>query len=143
MIEAMVAAVRLTDELNFGVSVGLVQNDVSISGLKPFGNDDTVNLKGPLRLRTPLPLSATSFSFAAIDEAGQSQTVASISCRAEDKVKVLASPHILVLDNREASIQVGVSTSHCNLNNYNTRCCYDRVGYIVSFSTRHRNHTRR
>lgn len=103
MIEAMVAAVRLTDELNFGVS-WLIQNDIEISGLKPFGNDDTVTLKGPLRLLAPI--KGSNFSFTALDEAGKIKLLLQ-SLAAEDKVKILASPHILVLDNREASIQIG------------------------------------
>jgi type II secretory pathway component GspD/PulD (secretin) len=103
MIEAMVAAVQLTDELNFGVQ-WLIQNDIKISGLKPFGNDDTVNLSGPLQLLTPL--KGSNFSFTALDEAGNIKLLLQ-SLAAEDKVKILAAPHVLVSDNREASIQVG------------------------------------
>jgi general secretion pathway protein D len=103
MIEAMIAAVTLTDKLNFGVS-WLIQNDIEISGLKPFGNDDTVTFRGPLQLLTPL--SSSNFSFTAIDEAGRTKLLLE-SLASEDKVKILASPHILVLDNREASIQIG------------------------------------
>jgi type II secretory pathway component GspD/PulD (secretin) len=103
MIEAMIAAVTLTDDLNFGVS-WLIQNDIKITGLKPFGNDDTVTLRGPLALNAPIPSS--TFSFAAIDEAGRTKLLLQ-ALASEDKVKILASPHILVLDNREASIQIG------------------------------------
>jgi type II secretory pathway component GspD/PulD (secretin) len=103
MIEAMVAAVQLTDELNFGVH-WLIQNDIKITGLKPFGNDDTVTFRGPLELMTPLATS--NFAFTAIDEAGRTKLLLQ-SLASEDKVKILAAPHILVSDNREASIQVG------------------------------------
>jgi general secretion pathway protein D len=103
MIEAMIAAVTLTDDLNFGVS-WIIQNDIKITGLKPFGNDDTVTFSGPLALTTPL--GASNFAFTAIDEAGRTKLLLQ-SLASEDKVKILASPHILVSDNREASIQVG------------------------------------
>ncbi len=105
MIEAMIASVTLTDQLNFGVS-WIIQNDIKISGLKPFGNDDTVTLSGPLTLNTPIDIKSTTFSFTAIDEAGRTKLLLQ-SLAADNKVKILASPHILVLDNREASIQIG------------------------------------
>jgi general secretion pathway protein D len=103
MIEAMVAAVRLTDELSFGVQ-WLIKNDIKIKGLKAFGNDDTLTLTGPLSLNAPI--SGANFSFTAIDEAGTTVLLLQ-SLASEGKVKILASPHILVSDNREASIQVG------------------------------------
>ena len=105
MIEAMIAAVTLTDELNFG-GQRLIKNDIKIKGLKAFGpgNKDTVTLTGPLELITPL--SASNFTFTALDEAGKIKLLLQ-SLASEDKVKILAAPHILVSDNREASIQVG------------------------------------
>jgi general secretion pathway protein D len=103
VIEALIARVDLTDKLNFGVQ-WLIQNDIKITGLKPFGNDDTVTFRGPLQLLTPL--SSSNFSFTAIDEAGRTKLLLE-SLASEGKVKILASPHILVSDNREASIQVG------------------------------------
>ena len=104
VIEALIVQVTLTDNLDFGMH-WVLKNDIKITGLKPFGNNDTVNLRGPLELiaNSALP---PNFTFTAFDEAGklklQLQSLAS-----ESKAKVLASPHILVSDNREASIQVG------------------------------------
>jgi general secretion pathway protein D len=103
MIEAMIARVDLTDKLDFGVS-WLIKNDIKIKGLKAFGNDDTLTLTGPLSLNAPI--SGANFSFTAIDEAGTTVLLLQ-SLASEGKVKILASPHILVSDNREASIQVG------------------------------------
>jgi type II secretory pathway component GspD/PulD (secretin) len=104
VIEALIAQVTLTDNLDFGMH-WVMQNDIKITGLKPFGNNNTVNFKGPLEL-VANSASAANFTFTAYDEAGklklQLQSLAS-----ESKAKILASPNILVSDNCEATIQVG------------------------------------
>lgn len=101
MIEALVASVTLTDNLRFGLQ-WTIQNEFTIKGLKPFNKD--INISGPLKLDTPL--SASTFSFTALDSAGDIKLL--IESLAEDnKAKVLSAPHILVSDNREAKIQVG------------------------------------
>jgi type II secretory pathway component GspD/PulD (secretin) len=102
MIEALVVQVNLTDTLDFGMQWTL-QNDIKITGLKPFGNNDTVTLRGPLALNTPI---SGNFNFTAIDN-NNTTKLALQSLAIEGKAKILASPHILVSDNREASIQVG------------------------------------
>ena len=103
VIEALVAQVTLTDNLDFGMH-WIMQNDIKITGVKPFGND-TVNLKGPLELIANTATTA-NFTFTAIDNAGNTKLLLQ-SLASESKAKILASPHILVSDNREASIQVG------------------------------------
>jgi type II secretory pathway component GspD/PulD (secretin) len=104
LIEALVFQVDLTDNLDFGMT-WMLQNNIKITGLKPFGNNDTVNLRGPLELvaKSALP---PNFTFTAIDNAGKTKLLLQ-SLATEGRSKVLASPHILVADNREASIQVG------------------------------------
>ncbi|OGW52360.1 MAG: hypothetical protein A2Y81_03340 [Nitrospirae bacterium RBG_13_43_8] len=106
VIEALIVSVDLTDNLDFGMK-WMLQNDIKITGLKPFGNNDTVNLKGPLKLESLITGNLpANFTFTAIDQAGNVKLLLQ-SLAAESKAKVLASPHILVSDNREASIQVG------------------------------------
>jgi type II secretory pathway component GspD/PulD (secretin) len=104
LIEALVYQVGLTDNLDFGMT-WLIQNDIKITGLKPFGNNDTVNLRGPLELLAKSAKTA-NFTFTALDEAGKTKLLLQALAE-EGRSKVLASPHILVADNREASIQVG------------------------------------
>lgn len=103
MIEALVAEVTLTDKLKFGIEwflkSGFKFEGTPLTGLTSFGAQQ-------LSFDPAAPLALSGFSFAAIDAAnvvrGLLQTLAS-----ESKVKVLASPHIMASDNREAKIQVG------------------------------------
>lgn len=103
MIEALVAEVTLTDKLKFGIEwflkSGFSANGTPLTGFTASGSDK-------LSFDPATPLGLSGFSFAAIDSAGLvrglMQTLAS-----ESKVKVLASPHIMASDNREAKIQVG------------------------------------
>lgn len=101
LIEGLIARIDLTDKLNFGIQ-WLIQNDFTIKDLKPFSND--INISGPLQLNTPL--SASNFTFTALDAKGNVKLLLQ-SLASEGKANILAAPHILVSDNREASIQVG------------------------------------
>lgn len=101
MIEGLIARVDLTDKLDFGMQ-WTIQNDLKITNIKPFNRD--VNISGPLTLNSPL--SASNFTFTAYDMAGNVKLLLQ-SLAAEGKAKILAAPHILVSDNREARIQVG------------------------------------
>jgi type II secretory pathway component GspD/PulD (secretin) len=102
VIEALVAQVTLTDNLDFGME-WVIRNNVKINGIEPFGND-SVTLKGPLKLDARI--SSPNFTFTAFDNAGKVKLLIQ-SLAEESRAKILASPHILVSDNREASIQVG------------------------------------
>jgi type II secretory pathway component GspD/PulD (secretin) len=109
VIEGLIARVDLSDDLRFGLAWSL-KSDVNIS-LKPFNRD--INLSGEMGQRPSIItaesaglLSGDGFTFLATDAKGIVR--AKIEALAsEGKVKVLASPHILVSDNREAKIQVG------------------------------------
>lgn len=101
VIEALIARVDLTDKLNFGMQ-WTIQNDLKIKGLKPFERD--INVSGPLKLDTTI--SSPTFTFTAFDAANQVKLLLQ-ALATEGKAKILASPHILVSDNREARIQVG------------------------------------
>jgi type II secretory pathway component GspD/PulD (secretin) len=101
VIEALIAQVTLTDNLDFGMQ-WVIQNDLKISGLKFFKNP--VTIAGPLTLDTTI--GGSNFTFTAYDDRNQVKLLIQ-SLALESKAKILASPHILVSDNREASIQVG------------------------------------
>ncbi|MCL4475420.1 MAG: hypothetical protein M1508_04220 [Nitrospirae bacterium] len=101
VIEGLIVRVNLSDKLNFGMQ-WTIQNDLRIKGLKPFQQD--INISGPLKLDAPI--TAPTFTFTAFDAANNVKLLLQ-ALASEGKAKVLAAPHILVSDNREARIQVG------------------------------------
>ncbi len=103
LIEALVAEVTLTDKLQFGIEWFLQSkfdlNRLPLTGISGFGSSS-------LSFDPSAPLSESGFTFALIDSAdlvrGLLQSLAT-----ESRVRVIASPHIMASDNREAKIQVG------------------------------------
>ncbi len=115
LIEAIIAEVSLTDELQFGVEWFLKSsftiNNTSLTGF-------TVSGTPALTFDPTNPLSTPGFTFAAIDSAEAIRgLLQALSTKSE--LNVLSSPHILVSDNREAKIQVGnqvpIVTSETNV----------------------------
>ena len=107
VIEGLIVRVDLTDNLSFGVSWSL-NTDVNIKGIEPFKRD--INLAGDV---TVLPFGATldktpgtGFTFVGTDPKGIVRARINAALK-DSRAKILAAPHILVLDNREARIQVG------------------------------------
>lgn len=95
LIEGLIARVDLTDKLNFGMQ-WLIKNDVKFVG-------ETTFIDGlALDARIPTP----NFTFTAFDRLGNTKILLQ-SLASEGKAHILAAPHILVSDNREARIQVG------------------------------------
>lgn len=109
VIEGLIAQVTLTDNLSLGFSWSL-KTDLNITNIKPFNND--INLSGtvtqnPTGLNVdPTNLSGTGFTFVGTDPSGIVRAAITALAK-EARAKVLAAPHILVSDNREARIQVG------------------------------------
>jgi general secretion pathway protein D len=137
VIEALIASVTLVDNLSLGVGWSL-KTDANFS-LKPFKND--IELSGEMGSNAPLPdataLSPSGFSFVATDPSGIVR--ARIQALATDsKAKVLAAPHVLISDNREARIQVGqqvpLVTSETNVTgttNIQRTIQYKDIGIIL------------
>lgn len=104
VIEAFVIRVDLTDNLSFGfaysfntslnIQTNLFNKDISLTG-------DTSIQPG-----TSLTGSGSNFTWVGTDPKGivRAKIVAALR---DSKAKVLAAPHVLVSDNREARIQVG------------------------------------
>jgi type II secretion system protein D len=130
-IEALIARVDLTDNLSFGFSWGL-NTHVKISGIKPFTRG--VDLSGDVAVNPGLVPNSTSgvgvpsqgFSFVGSDSKGNVRAMIT-ALATESKAKILAAPHILVSDNRQAKIQVGSqipiatsSTSYVNVSGQTT-----------------------
>ncbi len=125
MIEALIAEVELRDDLTFGIAWSL-KTDINVTNIKPFDRD--VNLDSVLGQR-PSSLSinpdditkgfsGTGFTFLATDSKGIVRAKLE-ALASQAKIKVLASPHILVSDNREAKVQIGdqvpIATSETNV----------------------------
>ncbi|MGC1403924.1 MAG: secretin N-terminal domain-containing protein [Thermodesulfobacteriota bacterium] len=103
MIEVLIAEITLNDELKFGMEWSL----------RTGGNQGFLNFTGSF-IPTASSSTATSttstpapgFTFLGIDKTGLIrgflQTLAT-----QGKTNVLASPHIMAADNREAKIQIG------------------------------------
>jgi general secretion pathway protein D len=104
VIEGVIASVNLTDNLSLGLAYSLNLKVTFNSGQSLTGgiglNPDTLNKI------TPGTLSGSGFSYSGVDDKGAVR--AYINALATDnRAKLLAAPHILVSDNREARIQVG------------------------------------
>jgi general secretion pathway protein D len=101
VIEGMVAAVTLTDNLTLGLS-GWINGRIgeyNVGGGIGGTNLSTIDFTKPF---------GTNFTLYAINEA-QSIRFLITALATDSKAKLLATPHILVSDNREAKIQVGQS----------------------------------
>ncbi len=104
VIEGMIASVALTDNLSFGISALFKGNISNFGGSGDIGTRFAMNPQG--LAVDPNNLSLGGFTFVGVDAAGTVRAL--ITALATDsKAKVLAAPHILVSDNREAKIQVG------------------------------------
>ena len=107
VIEALIVRVDLEDNLSFGFSWSF-GTDTNISGIWPFKNP--INLGGNVNINNPATAAANlptqGFTYVGKDPTGNIRVVLT-ALATENKAKVLASPHILVSDNREARIQVG------------------------------------
>jgi type II secretory pathway component GspD/PulD (secretin) len=106
VIEGLIVRVNLKDNLSFGLAWSL-KNYVNI-GLRPFTKD--VKLTGDININPggldTSKLPSQGFTFVGTDSNGIVRAVLT-TLEDESKGKVIAAPHILVSDNKEAKIQVG------------------------------------
>lgn len=97
LIEATIAEVSLTDQLQYGLQ-WFFKNDVGrFNGL------------GSLNLGNDVPVGnviGDNFTYAISDAGGIVRALLNVLAQ-ESKLRVLSSPQLLVLDNQEARIQVG------------------------------------
>jgi general secretion pathway protein D len=94
MIEVLIAEVTLGDDLQFGIEWS-IKAKVD-KGFVDFGfNSSTIDASKPI-----------GFTFLGIDKTGLIRGFLQ-ALASESKLNILASPHILAADNREARIQIG------------------------------------
>ncbi|MDA8105523.1 MAG: hypothetical protein M0Z71_09080 [Nitrospiraceae bacterium] len=106
MIEGLIVDITLNDNLSYGLSWSL-NTDVRFSGIKPFTNgvDLSGNAYNNAAGLSPTP-SDKGFTFIGTDPSGNIRAVLT-ALEDRSRAKVVAAPHILVSDNREARIQIG------------------------------------
>ena len=110
MIEALIVSVKLTNNLSFGLSWAL-NTDLK---LHPFKRDTNLsgnvsNNQGGLTSADPgnsQGVNATGFTFVGTDPTGNVRAVLT-ALQDHSNATVVAAPHILVSDNKEARIQIG------------------------------------
>ncbi len=103
VIEGVVAQVSLNDNLSLGLSYSL-KAFINIKDTKmraDFGVNTDVLAK-----QTANTVSSSGFALVGTDDQGVVRAYVN-ALASEDRAKLLAAPHILVSDNREARIQVG------------------------------------
>ncbi|MFI5294191.1 MAG: secretin N-terminal domain-containing protein [Thermodesulfovibrionales bacterium] len=111
ILEGLIVQVTLTDNLSFGMSYSM-NTDFKITGLKPFKNPvdlgSNSSSSGNLGVNTTTfsKVPTDGFTFIGYDPTGNIRAVLT-ALEDRSKAKVVAAPHILVADNREARIQVG------------------------------------
>jgi general secretion pathway protein D len=123
LVKVLIADVTLDDRMQFGVE-GFWENQMTTRK-----NDKATN-----RFGTDFPLATTGFSYLLTGDEFQ----ASLNLLAtEGKLKILATPRIMVLDNQTAQINIGkevprVTNSQVNdLGNTVNTVIYENIGIIL------------
>ena len=98
IIEGLIAQVTLTDNLSIGLSAWIKGN---IGNFSVSGGIGGSNLTGDMTQP-----SGTGLTLYGIDGVGNLQFMIA-SLASDSRAKLLATPHILVSDNKEAKIQIG------------------------------------
>jgi general secretion pathway protein D len=111
ILEGLIVQVTLSDNLSFGLSYSMNTN-LKVTGIKPFKNPidlgSNASSSGNLGVNTTVfsKPPTDGFTFIGYDPTGNIRAVLT-ALEDRSKAKVVAAPHILVADNREARIQVG------------------------------------
>ena len=98
-VEGIIAEVTLTDNMSLGMSWNATISKNGRSGILAQNPGDLTGI-------TPTSLTGSGFTFVGIDSQGTVRALVT-ALAAGSKAKVLAAPHILVSDSKEAKIQVG------------------------------------
>lgn len=106
LIEATIAEVTLSGQLQYGLQ-WFFNNDVGSNKGNDFKGTGSLGIGADnLPLNKVLPGSAGAFSYAVTDRAGAVRALLN-TLAGDSKIKVLSSPHVMVVDNQQAVILVG------------------------------------
>jgi type II secretory pathway component GspD/PulD (secretin) len=103
VIEGVVAQVSLSDNLSLGLSYSM-RGSINVRDTR-FSANFGVNTD-VLSKQTANTVASSGFALVGTDDQGVVRAYVN-ALASEDRAKLLAAPHILVSDNREARIQVG------------------------------------
>ncbi|HEY3277840.1 MAG TPA: secretin N-terminal domain-containing protein [Syntrophorhabdaceae bacterium] len=108
VIEGVIAQISLTDELTLGLaySMNLKFNIGSDRIQGPISLNQSTLTAQAAGIADPTKLAGSGFTFIGADSNGLVRAYVN-ALASDSKAKLLAAPHILVSDNREARIQVG------------------------------------
>jgi len=126
LIKVLIADVTLDEQLQFGVE-GFWENKFT-----PSGSAQTTNHFG-----TSLPLGTSGMTYTLTPDNGKYQATLN-AFASEGRLKVLATPRIMVLDNQTASINVGkdvpriTNTQVNQLGNTINTITYTRIGILLN-----------
>jgi general secretion pathway protein D len=104
LIEATIVAVQLTDDLKYGIRWYFSHNNSqNAGGLQTEGLSDVLGITA-----SKLALGAATGGFGYAFVSDSKDVIAVLNAAADDnKINVISSPSLMVLNNQEASIQVG------------------------------------
>ncbi|MBK8509969.1 MAG: type II secretion system secretin GspD [Candidatus Competibacteraceae bacterium] len=106
LIEATIAEVTLTGQLQYGLQ-WFFNNDVGSNKGKDFKGTGSLGIgANNLTINNVLSGSTNAFSYAVTDRAGAVRALLN-TLAGDSKIKVLSSPHVMVMDNQQAVILVG------------------------------------
>jgi general secretion pathway protein D len=103
LVEATIAEVLLNDELEFGLQWYFENNVGAYEGI------GSLSLPTNVPIETPNPADSVlnnAFSYALVDSAGFIRALLRTLAQ-ENKLRILSSPQLMVIDNQEANIRVG------------------------------------
>ena len=116
MIDVLIAEITLSDEFKFGLEWVLANNlhltnRINLNGQAGQNTDQLPQLLQNQSTTSTTAVSSaivplSGFTYAALDAAGQVKALLQ-ALASKNKLDVLASPHIIAADNREARIQIG------------------------------------
>lgn len=101
LIEGSIASVQLTDKMSLGLAWSIKTNLFNLNPVTISMNPSSLNID-----TTKANPGSSGLNLIGIDAAGSVRAVIN-ALASQSKAKLLASPHIMVSDNREARIQVG------------------------------------
>ena len=140
LIDVLIAEISYNDSLTYGIQWYLKNHGVKINGRSYNGAVNyNANLATPSEGSIIGSESLIGFSYALYDKAGGIRGILN-ALEEHSKVKILASPSILAVDNKEARIEIGqevpiikqtVTNTNSDSNNITNSVEYRKTGVIL------------
>jgi len=119
LIEGEIASIQLTDKMSLGLAWSLQTNMFNMNPVTISLNPSALDAAAASILNPTTNPRPSGLSLIGIDSGGSVRAVIN-ALASKSKAKLLASPHIMVSDNKEARIQVGQQVPIPTSQFYNT-----------------------